>query len=111
MCGLTGNSSLAGRIDILVALNSGAGRGLVDNCNDTCMAFSSLESPSAPKDRTTIPLFYTLYMYFHLLSIMFAENLLSVPTHAKQNAGTLSLSDCAIYTKAYFAYLAVKNAS
>lgn len=74
--------------------------------------FISRESPSAPNETTFIPrLLHSVKTYFHLFNMKSAENLLLVPKHAKQNAGTPLLSACAMYTKAYFAISAVLNDS
>ena len=84
----------------------------VRSCKDTCIAFSSRESPSAPKLITAIPRFlHSLKIYFHLCNTHSAVNLLLVPIQDKQKAGTPSHSGCAMYTNAYLATAATEKAS
>ena len=67
------------------------------NVEEIFIHFINLLSPSAPKLSTVIPcLAHSFVMYSHLGSRSFAQNLLSVPKHARQNGGTFCHKGCAM---------------
>ena len=73
-------------------------RGLLEGSRlaEVCIALSSQESPSAPKLSTTTSCFlHSDKMYVQRFRINSVENLLSVPVHARQKAGTPSQRGCA----------------
>ena len=82
------------------------------SCANTCMAFSSRESQSAPMLATVMPRFlHSENKYSHRFNTRSAMNLLFVPIQAKQKAGTPLQKGCAMYTNVYLATSATRKFS